>query len=549
MLRLVGSDGARYFAWDLTPGTYLLGRKQDADFCVPNSTVSRRHASIEVAADPETVCLTDLGSHNGTLVNSARVEGTVEVKPGDQIAFGQVEFRIAAEGDTVPPPSAKTLSELADADLEKSVVLSIDEALKPLPPNISDIPKVMTTFSEMARLLVLPEPKEVMLKRSLELVAKVIPAERLAVLFTIENGEGVTCAASVERGGRDHGSFSLSQTLINDILANKNAILIEDSQRDARYARQESVIISGMKSAMAVPLFDEGKVLGILYVDTTNPLHRYTDEYLRLVATFGNIIASRLLNYELWNERQERKVMQAELKRAAQIQDNLLVKAMPQVPEYQVHAFQEQSRQVGGDLYDLYTLPDGRLVFMVADVSGKGMGAALLMANILASFRITYRSRDFELLRAVETVSRELCVHSGLGDFATLFIGMLDPVRHTISYVNAGHPFPMVVHQDGAIDYLESSGLMIGAFEQCAWEEQQIKLHPGSLIFVFSDGVTEARRGEELYDEQRMEPQVVRFGGHPPGEMASLIMQDLADFADDVAGADDITMLIIKRGT
>ncbi len=547
MLRLVGSDGARYFAWDLTPGTYLLGRKQDADFCVPNSTVSRRHASIEVTADPEIVLLTDLGSHNGTLVNSERVEGTVEVKGGDRIAFGQVEFKVAAEGAAEPPPSASTLSELAGTDLEKSVVLSIDEALKPLPSKISDIPDVLTSFSEMARLLVLPEPKEVMLKRSLELVAKVIPAERLAVLFTVVGGEGVTCAASVERGGRDHGGFSLSQTLINDILANKNAILIEDSQRDSRYARQESVIISGMKSAMAVPLFDEGKVLGILYVDTTNPLHRYTGEYLRLVATFGNIIASRLLNYELWNERQERKVMQAELQRAAQIQNNLLVRSMPDVPEYQVHAFQEQSRQVGGDLYDLFILPDGRLIFMVADVSGKGMGAALLMSDILASFRIMYRSRDFELLRAVELVSRELCAHSGLGDFATLFIGMLDPATYTISYVNAGHPFPLVVHKDGKINHLESSGLMIGAFEQCEWEEHQIELNPGSLIFVFSDGVTEAQRGEELYDEQRMEPRVVEFSKHPPAEMVSLIMRDIADFADDVAGADDITMLIIKR--
>lgn len=548
MLRLVGSDGRRYFVWDLVPGTYLVGRKQDADFYVPNATVSRRHATVEVTTNPEVVRVIDLGSHNGTLINSEKMENPVEVKAGDQITFGQVEFKVLAEDEMPPPPpSAMTISDQGDADLEKSVVLSIDEALKPLPARVSDIPDVMTSLSEMARLLVLPEPKEAMLKRSLELVAKVIPAERLAILFTIVDGEGVTCAASVEPGGKDLGSFSLSRTLINDILTNKNAILIEDSQRDSRYARQESVIISGMKSAMAVPLFDEGKVLGIFYVDTTNPVHRYTDEYLRLLATFGNIIASRLLNYELWSERQERQVMEAELKRAAQIQNHLLVKTMPEVPEYQVHAFQEQSRQVGGDLYDLHMLPDGRLVFMVADVSGKGMGAALLMSDILASFRIMYQARDFELLRAVEMVSGELCAHSGLGDFATLFIGILDPATHTIDYVNAGHTFPLVIDKDGEIGHLESSGVMIGAFEKCEWEEQKIELRPGSLIFVFSDGVTEAQRGEELYDEQRMEPQVVKFSAHPPAKMASLLMQDLAEFADDVAGNDDITMLIIKR--
>jgi len=547
MLRLVGSDGERFYAWDLVPGTYVIGRKQDADFCVPNSTVSRQHASIMVASDSDVFQLTDLGSHNGTLVNSRRVEGTVGVKAGDTLVFGQVEFKIVSEDDVPLPQSAKTISEYAGADLEKSIVLSIDEALKPLPARVSDIPDVMSSLSEIARMLVLPEPKEAMLKRSLELVGKVVPAERLAVLITVADDQGVTCAASVERGGRDHGSFSLSQTIINDILTNKNAILIEDSQRDSRYARQESVIISGMKSAMAVPLFDEGKVLGILYVDTTNPLHRYTGEYLRLTATFGNIIASRLLNYELWNERQERKVIQAELSRAAGIQDHLLVKTMPEVPGYQIHAFQQQSRQVGGDLYDLHILPDGRLIFMVADVSGKGMGAALLMSNILASFRIMYDNPDFTLLHAVEQVSRQLCMHSGSLDFATLVIGTLDPPTHTITYVNAGHPSPMVVGPDGQIAELESSGIMIGAFDRCGWQEQTIELAPGSLIFVFSDGVTEAQREDELYSEQRMEPQVIEFSKYQPAEMISLLMGDIADFADDVTGADDITMLVIKR--
>jgi serine phosphatase RsbU (regulator of sigma subunit)/pSer/pThr/pTyr-binding forkhead associated (FHA) protein len=549
MPHLVGSDGERYFSWELTPGTHVVGRKQDVDFCIPNSTVSRRHASIEVSPDDGTIRITDLGSHNGTLINSVRIEKAATAHVGDALVFGQVEFRILDEQEPPLPESVRTLSDQAGAGLEKSVVLSIAEALKPLPAKVSDIPEVMTSLSEMARMLVLPEPREIMLKRSLELVEKVIPAERLAILFTADDGESVSCAASVERGGRDHGDFSLSRTLINDILTNKNAILIEDSQRDSRYARQESVIISGMKSAMAVPLFDEGKVLGILYADTTNPLHRYTDEYLRLAATFGNIIASRLLNYELWNEREERKIIQAELKRAAQIQENLLVKTMPVVSGYQIHAFQQQSREVGGDLYDLHVLSDGRLVFMVADVSGKGMGAALLMSNILASFRIMYDSGDFRLLRAVELVSRQLCAHSGSLDFATLFIGILDPAAHSITYVNAGHPSPMVVDRAGGITELESSGMMIGAFAQCEWQEQTIALEPGSLLFVFSDGVTEAQCGEELYDERRMAPQVVTCSTFPPEEMVSRLMRDIADFADDVAGADDITMLVIKRAS
>ncbi len=550
MLRLVGSDGQRYFSWDLTPGDHTLGRKQDTDFCVPNGTVSRKHAVIHVSDDGTQIKVEDLGSHNGTMVNAERISQPVDIARGDRLAFGQVEFKILADGESLPPPSSSTLSERDAEDLEKSVVLSIDEALKPLPAKVSDLPDVMSSLSEMAKILPFSEGIDVMLEKSLSLVGRAIPGDRLAVLFTEddEDGEGkVNVAASIERSGRDHGSFSLSRKLINDILTNKNAVLIEDSQRDSRYAKQESVIISGMKSAMAVPLFDEGKVLGILYVDTVSPLHKYTDEYLRLLATFGNIIASKLLNYELLHQREERQVMEAELSRAANIQSHLLVREMPELAGYKVHAFQEQSRQVGGDLYDVHVLDDGRLVFLVADVSGKGMGAALLMSNILASFRVMYHGDDFQLLRAVELVSRELCKHSGLGDFATLFIGVLDPTTHQLNYVNAGHTFPMVVYPDGKTEYLESSGVMIGAFDGSTWEEKQFVLDPETLLFVFTDGVTEAARGEELYDEGHMEPKVVEFSKNPPAEMVSLLMKDIMEFADDPAGNDDITMLLLKR--
>jgi len=541
MLQIIGGDGERHFSWELHPGKFILGRKEDADFCVPDNTVSRNHARIEVTEDDKETYLTDLDSHNGTTLNGERVEGQVKIKAGDLLAFGQVEFKVIVAGEIVRDESAAS-------DLSKSVVMPIDEALKPLTAKLAHPTEVMTSLSEMARMLVLPEPKETMLQRSLELVAKVIPSERLAVLTTAETGEGVTPAATLAPGDYDLGSFNLSRTIINDILTNKNSILIEDVRRDSRYARQESVIISGMKSAMAVPLFDEGEVYGILYADTTNRLHRYSDEYLRVLATFGNIIASRLQNYSLLEERQQRKVIEAELERAAKIQKNLLPKSIPEVPGYQVHAFQEQSRQVGGDLYDLKLLPDGRLIFMVADVSGKGMGAALLMSNILASFRVLYHHPEFELLRAVEMASAELFEHSGMTDFATLFIGLLDPVAHTIRYVNAGHTFPLIIQQNGDLRSLEASGIMIGAFPEASWEEQEMEFAASDLMFIFTDGVTEAQRGEEMYEEKRLEPQLVKWREHSPQEIAGYLMEDIEDFADDATAADDITMMIIKRG-
>jgi len=474
-MKLIGTDGTRYYSWILVPGKYTIGRKAGNDFCVPDATISRSHAEIEVPPAGENIYVKDLGSHNGTFFNNARIESRVQLKPGDRIMFGDAEFKLAHDNEsTTVSTKVPVTAKLTEKDFEKLVFLSIDEALKPLPEKVTDLPELFPTLSEMARLLVLNESKEVMLERSLEMVAKVIPAERLAILFTSENQEDIYIAASLLTEGKDPGSFTLSRTIIKNILTDKQSILISDTAEDSRFSDQQSIILSELKSAMAVPLFDEGKVLGILYIDTSNPIHHYSDDYLRLLATFGNIIASRLLNYQLLSERQEKQVIEAELKRASSIQANMLVESIPSLPGYETFAFQEQSRQVGGDLYDVAMLPDGRLLFMVGDVSGKGMGAALLMSNILASFRILYNTPDFKLNDVVDMVSGQMLKYTPPEMFATLFIGLVDPMRHLVSFINAGHNPPLIVRTDGKLEHLEPSGIMIGAFDVGGWTEDKM---------------------------------------------------------------------------
>ncbi len=548
MLRLIGTDGTRYYAWDLVPGNYTIGRNPDVACQITDKTVSRKHAEIEVVEGSEIAFLTDLESHNGTAVNGNRVTGRIEIKAGDTISFGQADFRITGDKDASSSINKPPTAQLAINEPEKSVFLDIREALKPLPQKVTDLPGLLPALSELARVPVLTEPKETMLERTLQLVAKVIPAERLAVLFTSEDQKEIYTAASVLPQGKDPGSFRLSRTIINDILTEKNAILIGNPMDDPRFAAQQSIILSDMKSAMAVPLFDAGRVLGILYADTTNPMHRYNDDYLRLMAVFGNIIASRLVNYELLLERQEKQLLDAEIRRASQIQKNLLVKDSPALEGYEIFAFQEQCRVVGGDLYDVASLPDGRMLLMVGDVSGKGMGAALLMSNILASFRILYNDPQFDLAKAVVQVSRQLCSYSAPNDFATLFIAILDPRDNTLRFVNAGHNPPVLMHPDGSRETLEPSGCMIGAFDFIVWEEQTVSVKPGDLIYVYTDGVTEAENGTEQFGEPRMYDFLAQNRHSTARELAGAMMKRLETFIADTPRSDDITMLVVKRG-
>ena len=547
MLKLVGTDGKRFYSWALPPGRHIIGRNSDCDCYIPDKTVSRSHAEIEVSSNGTEYFLKDLGSHNGTQLNSIAVTDRMPIKLQDNINFGSTEFRISSADESSSGPVERTTARLADQDPQNSVFLSINEALKPLPKKVSDQPELLTTLFEMAKMLGLHEPQDVMLNRSLEMISRVIKSERLAVLFVSEDQSEVITAACLLPGGRDPGAFNLSRTIVGEIITNRNAILISNPLDDPRFASQQSIIMSQMSSAIAVPLFDEGKVLGILYADKADPRHQYDDEQLRVLATFGNLIASRLLNYALMTERQEKHVLDAELKRASAIQKKLLVDKPPELPGWDICAFQEQCRSVGGDLYDFRKLSDGRLLFMVADVSGKGMGAALLMANILASFRILYESPQFDLAMAVQRVSQQLFENSDPGDFATLFVGLIDPENSTVNFVNAGHNSPLLVRVDGSLEHLEPSGIMIGAFGGFEWPEQTAVLQPGDLIFVFSDGVTEAERGDEQYGDERTEQLVIDSRKSDSKKIVDHLMGTINEFMGDAPRSDDITILTVKR--
>ncbi len=548
MIKLIGTDGERYYSWVIEPGVHVLGRLDENEFAVPDKTVSRRHAEIEWDGSANECFIRDLGSHNGTTVNGELISERTKVAVGDHVGFGRTEFKIADEfsddSQTKPPPTKL----LGEDPSERSVFLSLSDMRRPLPSKVTDLPELVPTLMDMARMLVLPEPRETMLERSLALLAKVIPAERLAILSVDRESDEVTPSAVILPHGKDPGGFRLSRTIVKEIMANKTSILIGDPMSDPRFARQESIIMAEIKSAMVVPLLDEDEWLGILYVDTTNPMHQYNSDYVHLLSTFGNIIASRLVNYSLLTERQQRQVMQRELARAARIQRGLLPGEPPTVAGYILSGYQDQSRDVGGDLYDYAVLPDGSLLFLVADVSGKGMGAALLMSNLLAAFRMLYSESGLDLQRVVRQVSAQMHRYTAADMFATLFIALLDPKTDTIQYINAGHNLPMIVRSDNTVSELEFGGVMIGAFPMMAWELKTLAMEPGDVLVTFTDGVTEATRGDEVqYGEERLRRLVASSRSLQPADLCERIKRDIDEFVEDAPQSDDITTLILKR--
>ncbi len=546
MIRIFDPVDKRRHDWRLNKGTYVIGRSPECDLIIVDDTVSRQHARIEIV-DEQTIKLTDLGSHNGTTINGNRISGPVELVQDDIFTLGKVELKLMIGEISKFKDNLLSVSDI-DEDLTRATLLPMKEALRPLPAKILENPNVFKAFSEIGTMLIVPGGDEEMLDKGLRLLQEVIPVERVAVFLTGQREDEICLTACCIAGKKYSDSFCISRTILKELLSQRKAILISDPRAEAKYAEQQSIIRSRIKSAMAVPLFDEGKVFGILYADTTNPTHHYTEDYLRITATFGNMLAAKMINNNLLNERRAREILESELAVASQIQNELLPKEIPAIEDYSMEAFQIQCKQVGGDLYDVARLDDGRILLLLADVSGKGMGAALLASNILASFRAFYNTNDFGLVGATCGVSKQLLTFTRPGDFATLFIGLLNPDTNSLQFINAGHNPPLVIRSDGRTEYLEASGLPLGVMAFDAWEEKSVDLRAGDTVFAFTDGIPEAfDSGDEQFGDDRLEKLALECSGQSPKEFTDSIMAEVNTFIGELPRSDDITMMVLRR--
>jgi sigma-B regulation protein RsbU (phosphoserine phosphatase) len=204
--------------------------------------------------------------------------------------------------------------------------------------------------------------------------------------------------------------------------------------------------------------------------------------------------------------------------------------------------------EVGGDLYDAGTLPSGEIMIAVGDVSGKGIGAALLMSHVMASLRILSEER-IPLKELVEKVHREVLRVSDPAKFVTLFIGRLDTRTHRLEYVNAGHNPPFLLQQGHDPRTLDSTGMPLGMMEGAIFEAVSCVIPPGALLAIFSDGVTEAEGQDEFFGEERLVDALSRHGDRPIEEVTARVLEDVRSFVGETPASDDITLLLLRRST
>jgi sigma-B regulation protein RsbU (phosphoserine phosphatase) len=286
-------------------------------------------------------------------------------------------------------------------------------------------------------------------------------------------------------------------------------------------------------------------VLGLMYADSTDMTVTFGQENLEIFTLLANMAAVKITNVRLLEAEQQRARMEQELATASRIQRSLLP-GPPTVAGLQCNARLETCFEVGGDLYDFHVRDDGRLVFMVGDVSGKGMGASLLMSSVLSSARVLYDicHDPVEFVGRLNAVVQQ---NTEAGHFVTLFFGCLDPATGLLDYVNAGHNAPMLV-RDGSLVELEATGIPLAILPAFAYSAKSVTLGRGELLAVFSDGIPEAARDGEFFDNDRLGKSLVAQARTPSLEaVGDTLLDEVETFLAGTPRGDDVTLVLLRR--
>ncbi len=522
-----------------------IGRSRESDIFLPDQWLSRHHAAIEQR--PDGFWVGDLRSKNGTLLNGEPVREWRRLRPGDVITLGEHTLTFCAEP-------------LADEDEEREPegtrVFSVRElsaiSTRPAvdPAELQRQNRVLAILSEAARQLVVHRPLNELFDLVLGLLLEAVAAERGAILLL--EGSPPVPVIKASRSRRGDSLTRVSRSIARRAIAERVSLLLPNVLEDIRFKSEDSILASGIRTAMCAPLWftapgaeARDAVIGLVYVDSLQHAHAFTEDDLRVLTALANVAAAKIENVRLLEESLEKRRLEEDMRMAAEIQNGLLPREAPTVPGWELNGCNTPCRTVGGDYYD-FGVVDSRLLIALGDVSGKGTGAALLMTVLRAAVRAHWD--EPQLAEAVGRINRTVSQNVPQSKYVTFFLAALDPASGRLGFVNAGHNPPLLVRGSGQVERLEAGGLVLGMFENVEYADGEVVLEPGDTLLVYSDGVTEtwSPQGEEFGEEKLIEL-AVRCRGLGAQEVQDALLRELGRFEEGARATDDRTVVVLKR--
>jgi len=548
-----------------TPGKLLplegesivLGRHPACDIVLDSASVSRRHARILNFGGRYFV--EDLQSRNGTLLNGKPISERQPLTDGDRLGICELTFVFF---HTYPPKEPASTTD----KLPRAAPLLLDDEQ---PVGGSTVMSKLTV-AEGVNSLRLETNAEAKLKALLEISQSLSKAVGLAEvlssildsLFVIfEQADWGLIVLQDARTGRlvpkavkcrscdDLRSPRVSRTIMQSVLATKEAILSADAAADTRFDRAQSIADFQIRSMMCAPLVTrDGQALGVIQLDTLNPTNHFQQEDLDLLASVACQAAVAVENAQLHEAVLQDQALRRELAVAHEVQRGFLPAAAPRIPEYEFFDFYEPANQLGGDYYDYIELPGGRLAVLVADVSGKGISASLLMAKLSAETRYCLASEP-DPAQAVARLNRDFCQDVWEDRFITMLLAVLDPRRHEVTLVNAGHLPPLRRRAAGEVLPLaeKESNLPLGVEAVVDYTAISTLLEPGEALLLYTDGITEAMNAQdELYGFQQL-LKLLNGNTDAVPALGRRVLEDVKRFVGVRPQSDDMCLVCFGR--
>ncbi len=546
VLEVVSPDGARRFV-RITQSPFLIGRGAETGnhLQLTDRRISRQCAAI--VFEGGLFHLEDRGQRRGLFVNGEKIESR-PLSDGNSISFGMEDsyelfFRSSAGEEGLPS------------------ILTRIEGITGSDPGSGGLRK-LSMLLEATTLLHSQLPLDSVLGTMLDHAISVTDADR--GLLLVPDASGATSTLRVQLARRKGGSrlppegIQPSQTAIRQSMDQHSSIITEDlAQAGLDLQAAQSIVSQRLRSVVAIPLYATGRAnsiepaatprdtafLGVIYLDSTrrtafSKLDRQILDALSLEA------ASVLDNARLVERERQRQRFEQEMAIAREIQQALLPHGFKDYPHLAVTGINFPCLTVGGDYFDVFPVSENRTAFLIADVSGKGLGAALLSTMLQGA--LTGMTLGTDPARVFNRINCFLCEHAEVGRYATMFFGVLDPDGH-LEFINAGHPSPILIRGGTAEAPFTEGSYPVGLVPEAEYVAACMKLEPNDTLVLFSDGVTEAMdRDEQLFGVPRLLEAIRGHQETPLDQIQNHILESVQNFARGARQADDLTLLLVR---
>ncbi len=522
---------------------FLIGRGTEVGnhLALDDLRVSRRCAAISAA--PGGLRIEDRGQLNGIFVNGEPLTAK-NLYDGDRIRLGiddgcQLVFRMHAEPSSPEDPATRLRSLLGTLNGDPAGELN-----------------GLRLLLEATSLLHSQLPLESVLAAMLDHAIVITHADRGMLLEP--DASGVLQVKVARR--RDGESLvpekmNPSRSVLKQAIELETAIINEDLRlADLNLQGANSVVAQFLRSAVVLPLYGirqgapdstapQRQLLGAVYLDSKRTA-TFSALDRQILDALGAQAASILDNARLVERERERQRLEQELSIAREIQQALVPQGLQDYPHLAVAGVHHPCYEVGGDYFDVFPLPDGRTAILIADVSGKGLGAALLTTMLQGA--LSGMTLGVDPVKVFNHLNSFLCDHAVVGRYATMFFGLVDP-GGGLEYVRASHPSPLLLRRGEITELYTGGSFPVGLIEEASFKAARVQLEPGDTLLLYTDGVTEAEdKHKNFFGAARLRQ---AFAQHPDSSLADLqsaILETIERFREGAGQSDDITLLTVR---